>query len=227
MVVHAVRGRRTAAALRQRGMQVGENYGDPVWFLPKVFPQSGEKKWDLGVIVHISELDTPTADSLVRAAIERYRIPPELADHVHIINTYTPATIYGLRDKVEEIVACRRILSTSLHGLVIAETYGIPCAWFATYAGVSGALAIDGDLPIDHRMKDFYSGVDRDYVLSYLQPLAQPTDWAAAIRFIDDHWTPLSYKGERLFDAFPLQKHVRLTDKTWIIPAQVLSQIPL
>lgn len=227
MVVHAVRGRRTAAALRERGLKVGENYGDPVWFLPKVFPQTGEKKWDLGVIVHISELDTPTADSLVRAAIERYHIPADMADRVHIINTYTPATIDGLREKVEEIVACRRILSTSLHGLVIAETYGIPCAWFATYEGESGLLAIDGDLPIDHRMKDFYSGVDRDHVLSYLQPLAQPTDWKGAIRFIDDQWRPLSYTGERLFNAFPLQKHVRLTDETWVIPAQVLSQIPL
>ncbi|TWF57141.1 polysaccharide pyruvyl transferase [Neorhizobium alkalisoli] len=227
MVVHAVRGRRTAAALRQRGLDVGENYGDPVWFLPKVFPARVEKKWDLGVIVHISELDRPTADSLVRATIERYRIPPELADRVHIINTYTPATIDGLRDKVEEIAACRRILSTSLHGLVIAETYGIPCAWFATYAGPSGPLAIEGELSIDHRMKDFYSGVDRDYVLSYLQPLAQPTDWDGAIRFIDDNWRSLSYTGESLFRAFPLQKKVRFEDAVWIIPEQVLSKIPL
>lgn len=227
LVVHAVRGRRTAAALRQRGIAVPEAYGDPVWFLPKIFPDPQVKTWDLGVIVHISELDAPRADALVREAIERYRIPPKLADQVHIINTYTPATIDGLRLKVEEILACRRILSTSLHGLVIAETYGIPCAWFATYAGQSGALAIDGEMSIDHRMKDFYSGVERDVVLSYLQPLNLPTDWLDAIDFIDRNWAPISYSGEALFDAFPLKKRVKLSESKWSIPDPVLAQIPL
>lgn len=227
LVVHAVRGKRTAAALRERGMVVPEAYGDPVWFLPKIFPDPGVKKWDLGVIVHISELDAPTAEALVRATIKRYHIPEELADRVHIINTYTPATIDGLREKVEEIAACRRILSTSLHGLVIAETYKIPCAWFATYRGVSAALPIDGDQPIDHRMKDFYSGVDRDAVLSYLQPLDQATDWHEAMRFIDENWSLLDYDGQALFDAFPLEKHVKLSDDRWDVPQAVLSQIPL
>jgi len=227
LVAHAVRGRRTAAALRAKGISVPEAYGDPVWFLPKIFPDAGRKEWDLGVIVHISELDTPDAAALVRATIERYKIPPEFADRVRIINTYTPASIAGLRDKVEEIVSCRRILSTSLHGLVIAETYGIPCAWFATYAGASGLLEIEGAQPIDHRMKDFYSGVDRDHVLSYLQPLNVLTDWADAIRFLDDNWRPLNYQGEALFNAFPLKKHVKLSDPRWVTPARILDHIPL
>eukprot|EP00913_Durusdinium_trenchii_P026877 g25212.t1 len=220
LVVHAVRGRRTAAALRQRGIAVGDAYGDPVWFLPKIFPDPKKKIWELGVIVHISELDSPTAASLVRAAIERYKIPPELADQVHVINTYAAPNIDGLQAKVEEIVACRRILSTSLHGMVIAEAYGIPCAWFATYAGPSGDLPIDGELAIDHRMKDFYSGVDRDTVLSYLQPLATPTDWADAIRFLDVNWKPLTYSGDRLFErpsAGDIQSGSKTVDTPYVL----------
>jgi pyruvyltransferase len=227
LVVHAVRGRRTAAALRAKGIVVPEAYGDPVWFLPKIFPDPNVKKWDLGVIVHISELEAPNANALVKAAIARYQIPPHLAERVHIINTYTPATIDGLRSKTEEILACRRILSTSLHGLVIAETYGIPCAWFATYGGESGSLAIDGSQPIDHRMKDFYSGADRDTVLSYLQPLDHHTDWENVIRFLDENWEPLRYDSTGLFDAFPLRKHVDLSEAEWEIPPAILSQIPL
>lgn len=226
LVVHAVRGRETAAALRERGIDVPENYGDPVWLLPKIFPDPGVKTHDLGVIVHISELDQPTASGLVRATIERYKIPPELADRVRIINTYTPATIDGLRTKTEEILSCRRILSTSLHGMVIAETYGIPCGWFATYAGVSGLLPIGGEQPIDHRMRDFYSGVDRNHVLSYLQPLNRATDWSDAIRFLDEHWRPLSYTGKALFNAFPLKTHVRFEDKIWHDPNGKLGKIP-
>ncbi len=227
LAIHAVRGRRTAEALRKRGLDVPENYGDPVWFLPKIFPHPSEKTHDLGVIVHISELERPTAESVVRATIERYRLPEEFASRIRIINTYTPATIEGLQGKVDEITSCRRILSTSLHGLVIAEAYGIPCAWFSGHKGKSGLLPIDGENPIDHRMKDFYSGVDRDCVLSYLQPFNRETDWSATMRFIDDHWRPVSYTGERLFSAFPLKPQVRLSDEKWSIPPGLLEQIPL
>lgn len=227
LVVHAVRGRESAEALRAQGLSVPENYGDPVWFLPKIFPDPGIKTHELGVIVHISELDTPTASALVRAAIERYKIPSELAGLVRIINTYTPATIEGLRSKTEEIISCRRILSTSLHGLVIAETYGIPCAWFGTYPGKSGHLAIGGEQPIDHRIRDFYSGTDRDNVLSYLQPLNQNTDWMDAIRFLDEHWRPLAYTGEQLFNAFPLKPKMRFEDKRWLDSKGLFQDIPL
>lgn len=226
LVVHAVRGRETADALRARGLTVPEAYGDPVWFLPRIFPETGEKTHELGVIVHISELDTPTAESCVRAAIERYRLPPEFAERIRIINTYTPATLSGLRDKVAEITSCRRILSTSLHGLVISETYGIPCAWFGTYSGPSGRLRIGGEHPIDHRMRDFYSGADRDYVLGYLQPLHQTTDWSAAIRFLDENWHPLNYTGEQLFRAFPVKPRVRFGQKIWRDPNDLLNTLP-
>lgn len=226
IAVHAVRGRETAVALRQRGLHVPENYGDPVWFLPKIFPAHVEKTHDLGVIVHISELETPNAASLVKAAIERYRIPAEFSSRIRIINTYAPASITGLKAKVEEIVSCRRILSTSLHGLVIAETYGIPCAWFANDAGESGPLYLSGVRQIDHRMRDFYSGVGRDYVLAFLQPRNLPTDWGAAIRFLDSHWRPLVYSGRELFRAFPLRNQQRFSAKSWRVSDVALERLP-
>lgn len=224
LVVHAVRGRRTAEGLRARGVEVPEIFGDPAWFLPRIFPFAGlEKTHDLGVIVHISELEEARAGALVRAAIERYRLPPEMAERIRIINTYCGADMAGMEDKLREIVTCRRILSTSLHGLVIAETYGIPCAWFSTAHGASGALGLDGPVPIDHRMVDFYSGAGREAVLSYVQPLAQPTDWEAAMAFIDAHWQPLDYTGEALFEAFPLPKAVKFKQPVWAVPAAVLE----
>ncbi|RVK62329.1 polysaccharide pyruvyl transferase family protein [Sinorhizobium meliloti] len=226
LVAHAVRGRRTAAALRERGIDVPEAYGDPVWFLPKVFPATVAKEYELGVVVHISELTEPTAASLVRSTIERYKIAPEFAGRIRIINTYTPASVPGLRLKLNELLSCRRILSTSLHGLVIAEAYGIPCAWFATHQGNSGRLPIDGEQAIDHRLKDFYSGANRSDVLSYLQPLNVATDWDNAIGFIDDHWRPLEYTGEALFNAFPLRSRVRFESEQWDIPPGLLESIP-
>ncbi|OLP61045.1 hypothetical protein BJF93_03015 [Xaviernesmea oryzae] len=224
LVVHGVRGRRTAEGLRARGLTVPDVFGDPAWFLPRIFPfKDVQKSHDLGVIVHISELEDAVAGALVRATIERYKLPPEMADRIRIINTYCAADMAGMEDKLREIVSCRRILSTSLHGLVIAETYGIPCAWFCTAAGEPGDLPFDGPVPIDHRMADFYSGAGREAVLIYLQPLAQPTDWAAAMAFIDTHWRPLDYTGQALFDAFPLAKAVKFKQAVWPLPKAVLD----
>lgn len=227
LIVHGVRGKRTAAGLRKLGLPVPEVYGDPVWFLPRIFPFDPVKKdCDLGVIVHISELDSAVAGASVRANLARYGIPVSLAGSIRIINTYAPATLEGLREKVSEIVTCRRILSTSLHGLVIAEAYGIPCAWFATYEGASGFLSVDGSCPIDHRMIDFYTGGGVDSVLSYLQPLHLRTDWDAAMRFLDANWHPLEYSGHTLFQAFPLEPAVRFEDSLWQVPPGLLESNP-
>ncbi|WP_275786211.1 polysaccharide pyruvyl transferase family protein [Pararhizobium gei] len=224
LVVHAVRGKQTAAGLRKLGVDVPDIFGDPVWFLPRIFPfASLEKKYELGVIVHISELDEATAQATVRKNLLRYNIPLELSKEIKIINTYTGANLAGMHDKIEEIVSCRRILSTSLHGLVIAETYNIPCAWFSTNQGESGFLPIDGSRPIDHRMIDFYGGVDRDAVLSYLHPHHKETAWEKAIAFIDTHWQPLTYTGEALFNAFPLKHAVRFQDNVWNCSPEVLQ----
>jgi len=223
LVVHAVRGKQTAVGLRKLGVEVPDIYGDPVWFLPRVFPFADiRKEFELGVIVHISELDEATARASVRKNLERYRIPPEFSQNIKIINTYAAPDIAGMQDKIREIVSCRRILSTSLHGLVIAETYNIPCAWFSTNHGASGFLPIDGSRSIDHRMIDFYGGADRDTVLSYLHPLHHETDWEKAMAFIDSHWQPLDYTGEALFNAFPLPRAVRFEDKVWRCSEEVL-----
>ncbi|MFB2551233.1 polysaccharide pyruvyl transferase family protein [Ensifer soli] len=225
--IHAVRGRQTGQYLRGLGLDVPEIYGDPVWFLPRLFPfHDLGKDRELGVIVHISELDEATAAGRVKASLVRYGLPAELAASIRIINTYAPASMAAMEAKIAEIVSCRRILSTSLHGLVIAETYGIPCAWFATYAGQSGYFANDGDRPIDHRMIDFYGGADREAVLTYCQPLHQPTDWDDAISFIDQNWTPLDYDGKALFDAFPLKRAVRFSQKVWRRKPELLENNP-
>lgn len=225
LVVHAVRGKQTAAGLRRLGVEVPDIFGDPVWFLPRLFPFADlKKKFELGVIVHISELDEATAQAAVRENLVRYNIPAELSENIRIINTYTDASLAGMRDKIEEIVSCRRILSTSLHGLVIAETYNIPCAWFSTNRGESGFLPIDGSRAIDHRMIDFYGGAERDSVLSYLHPLHEETDWEKAMAFIDTHWQPLDYTGEALFNAFPLPRAVRFEDEVWQCSSEVLQK---
>lgn len=206
--VHATRGPMSHALLQKAGLAEGAvAHGDPVWLLPRLWPCTEVKKeYDLGVIVHLSELESLTPDAQTKAAFLRYQIPPELERSVRIINTVTPATLEGLKAKIKEIVSCRAILSTSLHGLVIAETYSIPCAWFSTRGDSSlKRLPLNDEVvQIDHRMRDFYSATGATHLLTFQQDRAAPTQWEDPLYFIPRNWQPLNYSADHLLEAFPL-----------------------
>jgi hypothetical protein len=227
-VVHGVRGRKTADVLRGQGIKVPDVFGDPVWFLPRIMPMGHVKKThDLGVILHISELTSMDPESGVKEALKRYNIPPSLAGSIRLINTYTAPKVDAFAAKVEEIVSCRRIISTSLHGMVIAETYGIPCGWFGTYEG--GRLILDVDDAenrIDHRIRDFYSGVGKSGVIAFCRDRALETPWEDVITWIDETWQPLRYDGRALFDSFPVGHGVSFEDALWPVSGDVYARIP-
>lgn len=215
--VHAMRGPYSANALRRAGQHAPEIYGDPVWFLPKlVDSRQVEKRYDLGVVVHISELERKSAHAPIKELIERYKIPPALRQSIRIINTYARPSARALFDKTMEILSCRRIASTSFHGLVIAEAFGIPCLWFAKYPGGRVTVDIhDEKVRIDHRVRDFYAGAGtRDFSYYALPPKHAP-EWPGLMDAIDALWKPLNYDSRSLFDAFPLRKSVTLEQVSW------------
>jgi hypothetical protein len=206
--IHATRGPRSAALLRSAGITSAPlAYGDPVWLLPRIWPMEHVRKaYDIGVVVHLSELDRQHPETGVRPTYRRYDIPHELTGNIRIINTLAPPTLDALEAKVAEIAACRMILSTSLHGLVLAEAYGIPCAWFGLRGAGTGRMLplADDDVSIDHRMRDFYLGAGASHLPAFCLDRDRGTDWAAANDFIKANWTPLSCDGTELLDAFPL-----------------------
>lgn len=111
--IHAVRGPLTAEALHRRDIDCPGVYGDPVLLLPKYYsPKYQSKKYRLGVVAHRKDYQSISA-------IENLIYPD-----VKIIN---------MRDcsmsVVDDICACENIISTSLHGLIIADAYGIPSGW--------------------------------------------------------------------------------------------------
>jgi hypothetical protein len=224
-----VRGRKTASVLKAAGIEVPDVYGDPVWFLPRIFPMDGiDKTCELGVVLHLSELANADPSSGPKDIYRRYNIPAALAGSIRIINTLIEPGIGAIEDKIREIVACRRILSTSLHGLVIAEAYGIPCAWFGTYGGGVRELdANDASARIDHRIRDFYSGTDRPALLAICQDRSLETDWVEAMDAIDRRYVPAQYDPSALFAAFPIPAAISLTDRTWRLPDGLSQSLQL
>jgi hypothetical protein len=227
--VHAMRGPYSARALRREGEIVPDVYGDPVVFLPKMVASCAvEKRRELGVVLHISELEQRAAEAQVQESLLRYQIPPDLRSKICIINTYKARSAQALFDKIDEIRSCRRIASTSFHGLIIAETFAIPCVWYAKYPGGPMTADIDDtNVRIDHRVRDFYAGTGCREFSFYAGPPKRPTNWDDLISTIDKLWSPIVYDMRPLFESFPLRKSVSLDDPTWPLDWNVLDTIRL
>lgn len=120
--VHAVRGdltRRTVADIL--GKQVPCALGDPGILASYVLPAE-EKQYDMGIIPHFVDAELPVIEKM------QDHYPNSL-----IINVRAdPETV------LKQISSCRRTISTSLHGLVISDSYGIPNCWCEASDNVLG-----------------------------------------------------------------------------------------
>ena len=110
--IHAVRGPLSRDLLLKQGINCPEVYGDPALLLPRFFNPTVVKKYKVGIIPHFSDKRHPW--------VESYRNDPR----VLIIDIES-----GIGNVVRAIKSCEMILSSSLHGLVCADAYGIPNVW--------------------------------------------------------------------------------------------------
>lgn len=106
--VIGVRGLLTADSL---GLPQDKAIGDPGLLMPDYFPRP-KKRYRLGVALHSSHRAT--------VRLERLR------DQRGVL--FIDAGRYPSR-VCREIAQCDAILATSLHGLIVADAYGIPAAW--------------------------------------------------------------------------------------------------
>lgn len=202
--IRATRGPVSARILGE-GLDDPGVYGDPVWLLPRFFPRKAAPTTELGVILHLSELADRGMEARAKDGLARYDVPQDLAGSVRLITMVTGREPSDLRGKVEEILDCKRIVSTSLHGVVIAEAYGIPCFYLAR-RGEPGVdrVDLDGNEEINLRLVDLYLGLGQERLTIWRQPPRRATDWEAVMSALDREWEPKDFDGDRLIDAFPL-----------------------
>lgn len=136
--VRAVRGPLTRQKLLEAGIDCPEVYGDPALLLPLYYTPKVEKKYRLGVIPQYDSNKNPLLDSL--------RNDPEVL--IIKIGEYD----YWL-DIVGQVCMCETVMSSSLHGLILAEAYKIPNVW----------THIAGDNPLDFfKYHDFFLSLGKD-----------------------------------------------------------------
>jgi pyruvyltransferase len=83
--------------------------GDPGLLANELLTEYQEKQWDLGIIPHWRD------DQLVRKFMDL--IPPKFSLRV-IYPTLDPLQV------IKEISACKRIVTSSLHGMIVADAIG-------------------------------------------------------------------------------------------------------
>ena len=111
-----VRGPISAFMARCNDCIVPDNvYGDAALVLPKILSPAKGKSHTYGVVPHY--VDSATV-------MEAYRDKWNSPGEVKIINPFSPVEKF-----VEDVTSCRMIVSSSLHGLVVAQAYGIPFRW--------------------------------------------------------------------------------------------------
>ncbi|MDD5727898.1 MAG: polysaccharide pyruvyl transferase family protein [Victivallales bacterium] len=107
----AVRGKYTRNKLLSLGYAVPEYYGDPAILLPLVYKVEKRPSNKVGIIPHAAHYDT----------VKNWRLPSEYI----IINLRTS----NVEKVIDTICSCEMIFSSSLHGLIVANAYGIKAIW--------------------------------------------------------------------------------------------------
>lgn len=129
---HAVRGPLTRSFILNVGAKCPKVYGDPALLTPYLYNPEVEKTHEVGLVLRWSEVEWLKLN------------PPE---GVKIIDL-SRGDIEGVLD---DILSCKRIVTSSLHGLIIADSYGIPNSWLSSTTPKGG----------EFKYYDYFLSVDK------------------------------------------------------------------
>jgi hypothetical protein len=173
----SVRGPITRDIIRQSGGWCDKVYGDAALLMPRFYDPATRKRHKLGYIPHYVHHGE------------------QIETDAHVLNILR-ASYDDIEAFIRELKECEAVVSTSLHGIILANAYGIPARW-ATFAGSSNRVSGD-DMKYE------------DYFLSVGMPVQSPLNLAES-RVLDsaracaamDRTVDLKISLDAIKDAFP------------------------
>lgn len=121
--IRAVLGPITRSFYKQMGYFCPEIYGDPAILMPLIYKSSSnEKIYDVSIILHHSE--------------DMEKVKEKYGNKYNFIDICT----YDYRTFIDQITASKKVITSSLHGIILAESYGIPCVFYISGESVEGQL---------------------------------------------------------------------------------------
>lgn len=164
--IRAVRGPLSRKYLMKLGHHCPEVYGDPAILMPLIYKGS-----EVGKLHNVSIIPQLVTEKRIR---EEY---PE--SHIISMNTNDYKSV------IDQIIQSKLIISSSLHGVILADAYGVPSVW---YRGLGKS--------IDFKYLDYYASTGR-------KPNSIPTSIEEAMKCEPMPLPDLKSLQDGLLNSFP------------------------
>lgn len=197
--VAAVRGPLTREKLLSANIPCPEIFCDPAFVLSTYLkPTPSPKKYRIGVIPHYIDQGLPILAHL------------DSRDDVRVIDITQKDVpedkrIYSF---IDEVCSCDMIISSSLHGIILADAYGIPSKWMVLSDKVFGG---------DFKFRDYFLSVNQgERVLSPLKDISNVNAVIEAVKRDFAKYGRAIANVYGYINAFPGDAHQQNTDtKRW------------
>lgn len=136
-------------------------YGDPGLLVPSLFDAPPPRGDRIGLVLHHSQKPDAALSAVMAADRRLVRIDVTDPDH---------------RSVIASIASCHHVFSSSLHGLIVADAFGVPNTWLDP-SGIHATATFK-----------FY-----DYALSVQRPMPRPIPTSALAGRLADLPETLSY----------------------------------
>ena len=188
--VHSVRGPLTRQELIKKGIECPNTYGDPALLISRYYRKFVDKQYSWGIIPHYIDEDNPVLMEFCQ------HHPDFLLIRMHDYNDW--------HDIPDQIMLCSRIISSSLHGLIMADSYGVPNAWVRFTDKIQGG---------EFKYMDYLQSVGRDAVTPIIIRSFQDLE---RIIIEDDTSRAIDIDYRSIFNACPFKN--KLIDYHDLIP---------
>lgn len=173
--VCAVRGPLTRKFLIDQGVECPEVYGDPALLFPRYYHPSIVKKFRLGIIPHYCDKDN--------LLLKGYKSMKD----VTILDIQNYGSWSAFIDRVNE---CEFILSSSLHGVILADAYGIANCW----------VEFSEEIDKSFKFQDYYLSVGKNIDKPFQIERFYSLDELLMLR---KNWSPILFEADRLLAVCP------------------------
>jgi pyruvyltransferase len=130
--IAAVRGPLTGQRLIELGCKDPEIYGDPALLMPRFYNPQVAKQHKIGLVAHYAEKNDPIVEYLISLGVSP-------------VDIQLPVETF-----VDELCKCETIISSSMHGLIAADAYGIPNRWLMLSDKLVGG---------EFKFQDYYNAI--------------------------------------------------------------------
>lgn len=182
--VLAVRGPLTRNLMLSKGIDCPMVYGDPALLLSLYYHPKVEKKYKVGIIPHYMDLRNPLIEKILKSS-----------DDIILINLKSYDDWHEIPDKINE---CEMILSSSLHGLIVSDTYNVPNVWVSFSNEVIGGG--------EFKFMDYFASVKRNTMKPI--KIESMADFSKSIH-AKNEWKPIHFDFKQLIDNCPFDIKIK------------------